>query len=141
MGKKYQQCFDLAEIDTNFENVVRHFPMLIYTPVFLAVVAALIMNGILKWDILPQEVVYFVRVFFIAVLLWTDVKGIAPVKYGRCRNKKGEVIFEIITGEQQSVVFEEFVSELRDHIEAAKGGPIRLRRSQRTEHPGGEHPK
>ena len=115
--------------------------MLIYTPVFLAVVAALIMNGILKWDILPQEVVYFVRVFFIAVLLWTDVKGIAPVKYGRCRNKKGEVIFEIITGEQQSVVFEEFVSELRDHIEAAKGGTIRLRRSQRTEHPGGEHPK
>lgn len=119
-GKEHEQNFNLSLFLPELKRVKRHFPMLVYVPAAGAGVAGLIMQVLLNQNLLPREVIIFVGALFIVVALWTALKGIAPVEYVICQNKKGEFLTDIVKGEQQSVVFEEFITELGQHIQMAQ---------------------
>ena len=117
---KFESLFALEEIAPQPERRVARCYALVVIPLVIGFLSMLGLQLGLRQQAIPKMAVTIPALFLVVLSLWHVIKGFAPLVVIRFRNKRGEVIFDIVKDRGQADEFEEFVGKLRSEIERVR---------------------
>ena len=118
-GKSTQARFPLSDIEPECEELVMRRPYLFIVPLCFAVLLTVATRALLHQQVVPKQMSIWSGMF-IPVFLWMAFRGLPPVELRRFRSRKGDVLFDVVREKNQAQEVDEFLTELRAAISAAR---------------------
>jgi hypothetical protein len=116
-GKNTQIRVPMTDIDPECEELVVRRPYMFIVPLALAVLVTLATRALLVQQTVPKYFAIWTGMC-IPLFLWQAFRGLPPVELRRFRNRKGEVVFDVVREKTQARDVDDFIADLRMQIKA-----------------------